>query len=112
MIVDPGFGGAADPASLQGALAGITLINLGDADRLGAADVGPDGNDLANRLPGASYVEIAPANHFTFLGTCRPGAAALLEEEQDDPICTDPENTDRAAVHMQLIDAISIGLGL
>lgn len=110
--VDPGFGGATNPATLQGALAGITFINLGDADRLRAVDVGPDGNNLANRLPDASYVEIAPANHFTFLGTCKPGAAALLEEERDDPICTDPEGTDRAAAHVQLIDAISFGLGL
>jgi len=112
VVVDPGFGGAADPETLQDALAGITLINLGDTGRLGAADVGPDGNNLANRLPGASYVEIAPANHFTFLGTCKPGAAALLKEEQDDPICTDPEDTDRAAAHVQLIDAISFGLDL
>jgi len=112
VIVDPGFGGAVDPESLQGALAGITLINLGDTDRLGAADVGPDGNDLANRLPSASHVEIAPANHFTFLGTCKPDAAAFLEEEQDDPICTDPEGTDRAAAHVQLIEAISLGLDL
>lgn len=112
VVVDPGFGGAADPETLQDALAGITLINLGDTGRLGAADVGPDGNNLADRLPGASYVEIAPANHFTFLGTCKPGAAALLKEEQDDPICTDPEDTDRAAAHVQLIDAISFGLDL
>lgn len=112
VAIDPGFGGAADPDTLAGALAGMTLINLGDTDRLAAADVGPDGNDLANRLPDASYVEIAPANHFTFLGTCKPGAAALLEEEQDDPICTDPEGTDRAATHLRLIEAIAAGLDL
>jgi predicted dienelactone hydrolase len=63
-------------------------------------------------LPDASYVEIAPANHFTFLGTCKPSAAALLEEAKDDPICTDPEGTDRAAMHLQLIEAIASGLGL
>jgi predicted dienelactone hydrolase len=112
VIVDPGFGGAADPDTLPGALTGITLINLGDADRLGAADVGPNGNDLANRLPDVSYVEIGPANHFTFLGTCKPGAVALLAKEQEDPICTDPESTDRAATHVQLIDALSLGLDL
>lgn len=106
VIVDPGFGGAADLETLQGALPRTTFINLGDADRLGAAEVGPDSNNLANRLPGASYVGIAPANHFTFLGTCKPGAPALLEEEQDDPICTDPEDPDRATVHMQLVDAV------
>lgn len=112
VIIDPGFGAAADPHTLQSALAGMTLINLGDADRLVAADVGPDGNDLASRLPDASYVEIAPANHFTFLATCKPGAAVLLEQYEDDPICTDPEGTDRAATHVRLLEAIADGLGL
>lgn len=112
VIVDPGFGGAADPSSLPSALQGITLINLGDADRLGAADVGPASNDLANRLPDATYIEIAPANHFTFLGTCKPDAAELLEQYEDDPICTDPEGADRAATHEQLVKAIASGLGL
>jgi predicted dienelactone hydrolase len=112
VIIDPGFGGSADPDSLADVLPGITLINLGDADRLGAADVGPAGNDLVSRLPNATHVEIAPANHFTFLGTCKPAAAALLEEEGDDPICSDPEGTDRMAVHAQLLDAIATGLGL
>ena len=65
VIVDPGFGDATDPATLQGALAGMTLINLGDADRLGATDVGPAGNDLANRLPNASYVETVSYTHLT-----------------------------------------------
>ncbi|WP_424974948.1 alpha/beta hydrolase family protein [Dinoroseobacter sp. S124A] len=112
VAVDPGFGGSADPQSLAEALAGITLINLGDADRLGAADVGPDGNALAQRLPQTTYVELAPANHFTFLGTCKPGAVALLEDEKDDPICTDPEGVDRAVIHDQLIAAIAAGLNL
>ncbi len=112
VAIDPGFGGAADPASLDGAMPGMTLINLGDADRLDAVDVGPGGNALASRLPGAAYVEIAPASHFTFLGTCKPGAARLLEEDGDDPICTDPKGTDRAATHAQLIDAIASGLNL
>lgn len=112
VIVDPGFGGSAKQESLEDVLPGVTLINLGKAARLGAADVSPAGNNLVNRLPDATYVEIAPANHFTFLGTCKPAAAALLEEEGDDPICSDPEGTDRAAVHQQLIDVISTGLGL
>lgn len=112
VVVDPGFGGAVDAGSLQEALPGMTLINLGDADRLGAADVGPAGNDLANRLPDTAYIEIAPANHFTFLGTCKPGAAEMLEEYGDDPICTDPDGTDRAATHEALIDAIARGLDL
>lgn len=112
VIIDPGFGGSADSASLGDALVGMTLINLGEADRLGAADVSPSGNDLANQLPDTNYVEIAPANHFTFLGTCKPGAAELLEEEGDDPICADPKGADRAHVHGRLIEAIVEGLKL
>ncbi len=112
VIIDPGFGGAVDPASLNQAISGITLINLGDADRLGAADVGPNGNGLANRLPDTTYVEISPANHFTFLATCKPNAAQMLADYGDDPICTDPKDTDRASVHTQLIDVIAAGFGL
>ena len=112
VIIDPGFGGAADVDTLSGTLAGMTLINLGDSNRLGAADVGPEGNDLARRLPGAAHIVIAPANHFTFLGVCKPGAAEILEEHGDDPICTDPEGSNRRSVHARLIDAIAEGLGL
>ena len=112
VIIDPGFGGSVDPASLPSALRGIILINLGDADRLGAADVGPHGNDLANRLPDAQYVEIAPANHFTFLAACKPGAVDMLKEEGEDPICSDPAGTDRTAIHARLIDRVAQGLGL
>lgn len=55
---------------------------------------------------------IAPANHFTFLGTCKPDAAEMLEEEGEDPICNDPEGTDRGATHARLVDVIAEGLGL
>lgn len=112
VAVDPGFGGAVIEETLAGASPKVTLINLGEADRLGAVDVGPDGNDLGGRLPGASYTVIAPASHFTFLGTCKPGAAGLLAEEGEDPICTDPEGADRAGVHAQLMEAIASGLDL
>tara|TARA_R110000737_G_scaffold340185_1_gene362792 strand:- start:973 stop:1308 length:336 start_codon:yes stop_codon:yes gene_type:complete len=84
--VDPGFGASADPISVAAALTGVTLINLGDADRLGAVDVRPSGNDLTRRLPDAHYVEIAPAHHFTFRAACKPGAADMLDEEGEDPI--------------------------
>ncbi|WP_187430191.1 hypothetical protein ROLI_047000 (plasmid) [Roseobacter fucihabitans] len=112
VIIDPGFGGSANTEALSDTLTGVTLINLGEADRLAAVDVGPSGNDLANRLPDANFVEIAPANHFTFLGTCKPGATELLERYEDDPICTDPEGANRANIHGQLIFAIAEGLNL
>lgn len=112
VAIDPGFGGAVDETSLGDAIPGIELINLGGADRLRAVDVGSGGNDLARRLPEATYVVVAPATHFTFLGTCKPGAPEILAEEGEDPICTDPAGSDRSAVHARLIDAIAVSLGL
>lgn len=112
VAVDPGFGGSATAASSAAVSVPIHLINLGAADRLPAVDVGPTGNNLAARLPGASYTVIAPASHFSFLATCKPGAEAMLAEEGDDPICTDPAETNRAEVHSRLIADIAKGLGL
>jgi predicted dienelactone hydrolase len=112
VAIDPGFGGAATAQSLQAISVPIHLVNLGGADRLPAVDVGPKGNGLAARLPGASYTEIAPAVHFTFLATCKPGAEKMLEEEGEDPICNDPAGAVRADVHARLIRDIGDALGL
>ncbi len=111
--VDPGFGGSVASDSIGGVSAGIHFINLGDeGDRLGAVDVGPKGNDLAAQLPGATYSVVAPAVHFTFLGLCKDNGAEILKEEQDDPVCTDPEGAVRSEVHDRLVTAISSALGL
>lgn len=112
VAVDPGFGGAVSADSLGDVVARVSFINLGDEDRMPAVDVSPAGNDLAARIMGADYRVIAPASHFTFLGECQPGAAAILAEEGDDPICTDPDGSDRGSIHAQLIPAIAAGLGL
>ena len=112
IAIDPGFGGAVEAQSLNDITAGITLINLGEAHRLGAVDVGPTGNDLARRLSGATYTVIAPANHFTFLGTCKPGAETMLEDEGEDAICSDPEGTVRKDIHTRLLEVVAKSLGL
>lgn len=110
VAVDPGFGWAATSDSITTALSGIALITLGEgADRLPATDVGPDGSDLARRLPDAAYTVVAPATHFTFLGLCQPGAAEVLAAKGHDPVCTDPDGVDRASTHTRLI-ADALGL--
>ncbi|MDO5648085.1 hypothetical protein [Paracoccus sp. (in: a-proteobacteria)] len=110
VAVDPGFGGAV--ADLTDT-APIHFINLGDAEtRMKATDVGPDGHNLIARIPGATYSEFAPAFHFTFLRVCTEQGAMLLEQDDDDPICTDPPGTDRAATHNALIADIADALGL
>jgi predicted dienelactone hydrolase len=65
---------------------------------------------LAQNLPAATsrYVEIADATHFSFMGICKPGAIALIEEETpgDGIVCKDGGARDRIAIHRQVADLI------
>lgn len=112
MAIDPAFTFVATQDSVAALDMPALLINLGKDRRLGASDMGPDGSGFAARLPQSHYAEIAPANHFTALPECKPMAAEMLEEERDDPICTDPEGTDRRVVHAQILDEIAAFMGL
>lgn len=113
IAVDPGFGYAFTEESIADAKGAVLLLNLGDPDtRWRAVDMGPEGSDLAARLPNATYLSIAPANHFTFLAECRDGAVERLVEEGEDPICSDPQGTERGVVHTRIIDTIVRFLGL
>jgi predicted dienelactone hydrolase len=82
------------------------LIGLGGgSDRLPATDF--DASGFAGLVPAAKVLRIAPASHFTALPPCTPQGPEILTAEGDDPVCTDPEGTDRAEVHRQMIDAIA-----
>ncbi|AZF38419.1 putative lipoprotein signal peptide [Pseudomonas sp. R4-39-08] len=68
--------------------------------------------DLAKRLPKAStqYVEISDASHFSFMAQCKPGAAAMLDEDApgDGIICQDGAGgRPRAAIQQQVVTLIS-----
>ena len=103
IAVDPGLAYGASPKSIQDMDLPVLLMNLGiGRDRLLAADSGPTGNGLSETLPKAAFFELAGSNHFTFLGLCKEGGAALLAEEGEDPICDDPAGTDRAAKHQEI----------
>lgn len=112
VAIDPGFGGSATTESLSAVNIPVHLVNLGTDTRLAAVDVGPAGNGLSGRMKAATYSVIAPASHFTFLAPCKPGAEAMLEEEGEDPICTDPKGADRVKIHAALVADIASALGL
>jgi predicted dienelactone hydrolase len=112
VAVDPGMTDALSPESVASMTLPVLLISLGAPKPWRAADVSADGSNLAARLPQATHETIRPAVHFTFLGLCTPAAARLLEEEQDDPVCTDPAGSDRAAIHAKVIDAVADFVGL
>ncbi len=113
IAVDPGYTHALTQASIAAMRDPVLLINLGAAGhRWPAVDVGPAGSDLAARLPDATYVEIDPAHHFTFLAECKPGAAAILDAAGEEPVCDDPPGADRADVHREIIARVGEFLDL
>jgi predicted dienelactone hydrolase len=111
--IDPGLTWgleASDAAELD---VPVLLIGLGaGADRLSATDTSANGSKFEALFPAAKVEHIVPAQHFSALGLCKPEGAAILVEEKDDPVCTDPAGTDRKAVQERIIDSIAAHFGL
>jgi predicted dienelactone hydrolase len=106
VAVDPGFSFVATPESAAAMNLPVLLVSLGEEDLFPAADVSASGSGLADALPDVRHAVIAPAHHFSFLGLCKPDGAAILREEQDDPVCDEPACGDRAAVHAAVVSAV------
>jgi len=66
---------------------------------------------LADHLPETSstYVEIPDAMHFSFMGLCKPGAAALIEKEEpgNGVACKDGGVRSREAIHREVAYLVS-----
>jgi predicted dienelactone hydrolase len=91
----------------------LLLIALGTGpDQHYATDVTARGSNLVALVPEAHLEVMSPATHFTAMPICKPQGAAILAEEKDDPVCTDPAGTDRHAVHDKIIDLIGSHFGL
>jgi predicted dienelactone hydrolase len=91
----------------------LLLIGLGTgADRLYATDTGPEGSGFEALVPNAKVELLAPANHFTAMPLCKPAGEAILAEEKDDPVCTDPAGGDRQTIHDRIIQRIAAHFGL
>ncbi len=106
VAIDPGFTWVATPESVAAVATPVLLISLGAEHLWPAVDVSASGSGLAAALPDARHAAIAPAHHFSFLGLCKPEGAAILREEQDDPVCDEPQGGDRAAVHRAVVREI------
>ncbi|WP_386680776.1 alpha/beta hydrolase family protein [Loktanella sp. R86503] len=111
--IDPGLVYGLDQTDVQDLVDDVLLIGLGEgADRLLATDFSATGSDFAAKLPDPKVEVIAPASHFSALLPCKPMGAEILKEEGDDPVCDDPEGSDRVAVHDRIIAKIAAQLGL
>lgn len=104
--LDLGLARGFDPASLAAIDVPVLVIAAGSENPKIPAKL--ESRYLVDHLPGAHtrYVEIAGAQHFSFLALCKPGAVALLEEETpgDGIICED--GGARAAIHAQVADLV------
>ena len=115
MVVDPAFGFAWAPGSVESIDIPMALINLGDtsltSDWMGVG-AGPDSSGLVGRIRDASYHVIPDAMHFSFLPECRFYAPLLVWLEGEDPVCSDPWGSDRGAVHAEIVDRAARFMGL
>jgi predicted dienelactone hydrolase len=112
VAIDPGFTYVTNEESARAMDLPVQLISLGKETLFPAADLSETGSNLTGMLPDVTQVTLSPANHFTFLAECKPGADQMLAEEDEDPICSDPDKTDRAAIHAQIVDHIAQFMGL
>lgn len=106
--IDPALTWGLSEADVAGLDVPLLIVGLGsEADRLHATDTSAGGSGFEALVPGASVLRIAPAYHFSALGLCKPDGARILEAEGDDPVCSDPAGTDRAAVLSRIVAALA-----
>lgn len=95
------------PALVFGAAEDVDKETAAKAD---IAATNKDFADLAQYLPSAttSYALVPGSLHFSFMQPCKPGAAALIEEEApgESIVCKDGQGADRNAIHRQVADMI------
>lgn len=111
IAVDPALHWGLDESHVADLDTDLRLIALGeDENRHYATDF--DASGFVRLVPEAEINRFDPASHFMFLPLCKPEGEAILELEEDDPVCTDPEGANRAAVHGAVIDMVADDLGL
>ncbi|OJU01125.1 MAG: hypothetical protein BGN83_07445 [Rhizobium sp. 63-7] len=100
VAVDPGFAMAYQPDSLKAMALPTLMINLGEGD---AILPGVRSDALVKQIPGAGYVAIPAATHFTFLGVCNPNGAEVLKRYgEEEPVCEDGGDVPRVELHKQI----------
>lgn len=110
VALDPGFVWGLSHADTSDLIDNVAMIGLGQgADRMPGTDF--DKSGLSALIPEVETTQM-PGHHFTAMPLCKPAGAAILAEENDDPVCTDPEGVNRAEVHDALIKAIAARIGL
>lgn len=109
--LDPGFVWGYNAADVEALVPNTLIVGFGDGEgRMQATNF--DESGLTALLPDARIERLAPAYHFSAMPLCKPEGEAILIAEKDDPVCTDPEGGNRAALHADVIEMIAQELGL
>lgn len=109
--IDPGFIWGLEPLDIADLVPSTLVIGFGgDEDRMLATDF--DRSGLSNHLGDRKTERFDPAYHFSAMPLCKLAGEAILAEEGDDPVCTDPAGSDRAAIHARIVALIAEELGL
>lgn len=109
--IDPGFVWGLEQSDTADLVPSTLLIGFGGVDdRMLATDF--DRSGLRAALGDRTVVQFNPAYHFSAMPICKPAGEAILAEDMDDPVCTDPVGSDRAAIHEGIIDLLAKELGL
>lgn len=109
--IDPALHHGMDESHTSALVDEVLMIGLGEgSDRLIATDF--DASGFVKLVPQASVSRIAPAFHFSMLPECKPAGPEILKEENDDPVCTDPEGAVRKDIHDQIFALIGLQLGI
>ncbi|AQZ49634.1 alpha/beta hydrolase family protein [Martelella mediterranea] len=103
--LDLGMARGFTPKSL--AAVDIPALVIGAGTDIGDLPAELESGYLAQYLPAASttYVEIPDAMHFSFMQLCKPGAAALIEEETpgEGIVCKDGGARGREDIHREVL---------
>lgn len=108
--IDPGLVWGLEQSDIDPLRQSTLMIGLGGTnDRMLAADF--DQSGLTDLMGDRQIERFDPAFHFSLMPVCTERAEAILAAENDDPVCTDPVGTDRAALHAQIADLMAKQLG-
>lgn len=101
VIIDPGIVSTLSAESLAQIDIPMLVINLGDEDKVPA---GVYARGAAERIEQARYEIVPDATHFSFLATCKPNGARILEKEgEPDLLCGDAGGQSRAEIHEKVL---------
>jgi predicted dienelactone hydrolase len=103
VAIDPGFAPTFTAASLAAAKQPTLVLNLGSAHSI---PLGVNGKQASELMPHAKYKTVEGANHFTFLGLCKPWGWIALVFDGDDAVCTEEGDRRRLKMHDEISEKI------